>query len=285
MPRAKARKMVNLDIEETSGVDHPAHLHEGWLVMKAVSQDEVDEVLPPLTDEDENDSPEQSANKEVRMDELEEMEDAEKGSKMSYEDMEMALKKAEERAAELEEMYNKATAKAEDMAEEDEEDELPEFLRKEAPEEVRKAFESMQKAVEQARAEKAATEEVLRKERAERADADAVVKARESFASLGLDPDVVGPALRQLSEVAPELAKSVDEVLKSANAKVESADIFTEIGSNPRALGSAYEKATAMAKAAVTEGKAGTLEQALSNVFLSNPDLYDDYLNEQKVSG
>lgn len=29
-----ARKMVNLNIEETSGVDHPAHLDEGWILMK-----------------------------------------------------------------------------------------------------------------------------------------------------------------------------------------------------------------------------------------------------------
>ena len=29
-----ARKMVRLNIEETSGVDHPAHLDEGWILMK-----------------------------------------------------------------------------------------------------------------------------------------------------------------------------------------------------------------------------------------------------------
>jgi len=285
MPRAKARKMVNLDIEETSGVDHPAHLHEGWLVMKAVSNEEVENAMPPAADDDEEMSPVQSANKEVPMDDMDEKNRKEDDATPSYEDMEMALKKAEDRIAELEEMYNKATTKAEDMETEEEDDELPEFLRKEAPEEVRKAFESMQKSVARARAEKTAAEEVLRKERADRADSEAVVKARDSFGSLGLDPEFVGPALRQLSEVAPDLAKSVDEVLKAANAKVESADIFTEIGGNPRTMGSAYEKATAMAKAAVTDGKASTLEQALADAFMSNPALYDEYLNEQKVSG
>jgi len=30
----KTRKLVDLEIEETSGVDHPAHLYEGWLVRK-----------------------------------------------------------------------------------------------------------------------------------------------------------------------------------------------------------------------------------------------------------
>ena len=32
MPNTK--KLVDLEIEETSGVDHPAHLYEGWLVRK-----------------------------------------------------------------------------------------------------------------------------------------------------------------------------------------------------------------------------------------------------------
>lgn len=37
--RAMARsvKLAELDIRETSGVDHPAHLHEGWLVIKSVA--------------------------------------------------------------------------------------------------------------------------------------------------------------------------------------------------------------------------------------------------------
>ena len=31
---ARRMKLAELDIAETSGVDHPAHLHEGWLVIK-----------------------------------------------------------------------------------------------------------------------------------------------------------------------------------------------------------------------------------------------------------
>lgn len=31
---ARRMKLAELDISETSGVDHPAHLHEGWLVIK-----------------------------------------------------------------------------------------------------------------------------------------------------------------------------------------------------------------------------------------------------------
>ena len=50
---SRTRKMVNLAIEETSGVDHPAHLHEGWLVMKSADESEVQRVLgETLTEED-----------------------------------------------------------------------------------------------------------------------------------------------------------------------------------------------------------------------------------------
>ena len=36
-PMARSVKLAELDIRETSGVDHPAHLHEGWLVIKSVA--------------------------------------------------------------------------------------------------------------------------------------------------------------------------------------------------------------------------------------------------------
>ena len=360
-----ARKMVNLSIEETSGVDHPAHLHEGWLVMKAASSDEVEKATLPMKTEDGVEFPSEAyayvpdpespstwklrlwespakkvtarqvgmavaalgpgfrgqkveipegemssvkakvrsawneanpdkeedmppilkATEEVLMEkqdvqvEVEETE-IEKADKPSYEDLEAMLEKANARIAEMEKEMGAKKPKAEGDMEGDDE-ELPEFLRKEAPEEVRKAYESMQKAVADAQAQAEAAEMELRKERAERADAEAVVKARESYANLGLDPEMVGPALRRLAESDADLAKSVEDVLISANAKVESADIFSEIGKSARPSGTAYEKAEAMAKAAVADGKSATFEQALSDVFTSDSDLYMSYLAEQ----
>ena len=92
-----ARKMVNLSIEETSGVDHPAHLHEGWLVMKAASEDAVavalDSVGVEIPSEDKDMSTEEDVVEETII---------EKADKRSYEDLEMALKKAEERISEME---------------------------------------------------------------------------------------------------------------------------------------------------------------------------------------
>jgi hypothetical protein len=53
---AKARKMVALNIEETSGVDHPAHLHEGWLVIKSENLTGVDDLLSDLQANQESDA-------------------------------------------------------------------------------------------------------------------------------------------------------------------------------------------------------------------------------------
>lgn len=210
------RKMVNLSIEETSGVDHPAHLQEGWLVMKAVDGDDVRKAM--------------QSNQEAPMD-----------NEMNVED-----------------------------------------VLKEAPDAVRKMYEDMQKATDEAVAKAAAAEETLRKERDERADEAAVVKARESFQSLGINPEQVGPALRRLSETDADLAKAIETALVSANAKVESADIFSEIGkSAPPSSGNAYQQADIMAKAALAAGQSATIEQALSDVFVSNPDLYSQYLSDQ----
>ena len=208
------RKMVNLSIEETSGVDHPAHLQEGWLVMKAVGDDDVRSAMQ-FNQED----------------------------SMSFYD---------------------------------------EDVLKEAPAAVRKMYEDMQKATDDAVAKAAAAEEALQDERDDRADADSVVKARAAYESLGIDPEQVGPALRRLYETDADLAKAIETALVSANAKVESADIFSEIGRSALSYsGNALEKADLMAKASVAAGTSATIEQALSDVFTANPDLYSQYINDQ----
>jgi hypothetical protein len=255
----RTRKMVNLAIEETSGVDHPAHLTEGWLVMKAADPSEVDELI------DGNDA------QEGQM---------EKSTEERLEEALAALAKAEERLAELEKGMAPADDDDETMKMEDEDED--EDMMKSAPEPVRKAFEAMEKAATEALAKAEAAEATLRKERAERADAEAVEKARESFANLGLDAAVVGPALRRLADTDEVLAKAVETALTSANAKVESADIFTEIGRSSVQTGSAFHKAESLAKSAVSGGTAATFEQALADVFMSDPSLYNEYLAEKE---
>lgn len=269
----KAPKMTNLLIEETSGVDHPAHLHEGWLVVKAKNTATVAEVessLPEPMEASMSEATEEIVEQEPVLAEVDE-----KGEHDEYEtkQMEEELAMAEAKIAELEARISEMEAAMGDEEVEAAADDVV-ALTKSAPEPIRKAMEELTKAKEQA-------ESTLRKEREDRADADAIVKARETFKHLNLDADKVGPALRRLAVADEELAKAIENALLSADAQNESADIFTEVGKGYVPHGDAIEKLNSLAKAAVVEGKAKTVEQALAQVAVENPSLYNDYLIEK----
>jgi hypothetical protein len=256
---ARTRKMANLVIEETSGVDHPAHLHEGWLVMKSADESEVQRVLDEtLTEEDSIMEETTTAATDAQVEKAE----------MTMED---AMKKIAELEGKLSEMEMSKGEK--EMSESDKTEDEMEYM-KSAPESVVKMIEDFKKQAE------TATEE-LRKEREEKADAEAIEKAK-GFSNLNLDAEKVGPALRRLSTVDADLAKSVEDILTSVNAQAESANIFAEIGKSADfTTGDAYGRLTALAKSAVEEGNAKSFEQAFANAASSNPELYVQYRNEK----
>jgi chromosome segregation ATPase len=255
---ARTRKMANLVIEETSGVDHPAHLHEGWLVMKSADESEVQRVLDEsLTEEDSNMEETTTAATDAQVEKAE----------MTLED---AMKKIAELEGKLSEME---MAKEEKESESEKTEDEMDYM-KSAPESVVKMIEDFKKQAE------TATEE-LRKEREAKADAEAIEKAK-GFSNLNLDAEKVGPALRRLSTVDADLAKSVEDILTSVNAQAESANIFAEIGKSADfTTGDAYGRLTALAKSAVEEGNAKSFEQAFANAASSNPELYVQYRNEK----
>jgi hypothetical protein len=266
MSKPRTRKMVNLAIEETSGVDHPAHLHEGWLVMKSASESEVQRVLDKsLTKEDST---------------MEDMKTTEATEDKVEKTVEEELANAKSRIAELEAKLAEKEMKPEEEVEmamhgdstepkKEEEDYM-----KSAPTSVVKMITDLKKQAEEATAE-------LRLEREARADAQSVEKAK-GWANLNLNAEKVGPALRRLSETDSELAKSVEEILSSVNAQAESASIFAEIGKSADfKSGNAYERMTTLAKSAVDEGVAKSMAQAIADVASKNPDLYSQYLSEK----
>ena len=266
MAKPRTRKMVNLAIEETSGVDHPAHLHEGWLVMKSASESEVQRVLDKsLTKEDST---------------MEDMKTTEATEDKVEKTVEEELAMAQARIAELEaKLAEKEMKPEEEVVMAMDEDSMEpkkeeEDYMKSAPTSVVKMITDLKKQAEEATAE-------LRKEREARADAQSVEKAK-GWANLNLNAEKVGPALRRLSETDSELAKSVEEILSSVNAQAESASIFAEIGKSADfKSGNAYERMTTLAKSAVQDGVAKSFEQALSDVAMKNPDLYSQYLSEK----
>lgn len=270
----KAPKMTDLIIEETSGVDHPAHLHEGWLVIKASDVSSAADVMSSLPEPLGESMDDQATTEVVNAAEDAPVENAEDGMTPEAKEMDEKLAMAEARIVELEARISELEGAAgeEDMMEESADDVVA--LAKSAPEPIRKAMEELAKA-------KADAENALAKEREDRADAEAIVKARETFSHLNIDHEKVGPALRRLAATDEELAKSIEDALVSADAQNESADIFTEVGKGVVPHGDAIEKMTSLAKAAVAEGKAATVEQALAQVAVENPSLYTDYLNEK----
>lgn len=248
-----ARKMVKLKVVETSGVDHPAHLNEGWVVMK--HQD-------PETTEGAEVSEETEAIEMTEDDVITE-----------------SLVKAQERIAELEEALEveKAKKKPAFLAEaevEDEEDE--EDMMKSVPEAVREMLNKAKVEADDARAE-------LRKEREERRDAEFVAKAQSAWGLLPVDASEVGKAMRRLSDVDAPLAETIAKALDAANAQAESANIFAEIGTAGRPdTGDAYSKVQSMAKSLVADGKASTVEQAVVDLISADPNLYHEYVAEKR---
>lgn len=272
----KAPKMTELVIEETSGVDHPAHLHEGWLVIKASNTESVADVLAALPEplgESMSDDPTEvtiEADSEVTLAAEEEVAE---GMEPESKQVEEELAMAQARIAELEARISELEGSADEAMMEESADD-PVALAKSAPEPIRKAMEELAKAKDEA-------ETALAKEREDRADADAIAKARDTFKHLALDPEKVGPALRRLAAIDTDLAKSVEDALAAADAQNESADIFTEVGKGYVPSGDAINRMTSLAKAAVAEGKAATVEQAMAQVAIDNPALYNDYLSEK----
>ena len=279
----KAPKMTELVIEETSGVDHPAHLHEGWLVVKTAHAESEADVLNALPEPLGAGMPENTTDEVVVVtDQIVEAAEGEPGAdkmdgmdteaKQVEEELAMAQARITELEARIAELEGAADAEEEPMEMSAEEQVVA--LAKAAPEPLRKALEDMQKA-------KAEAETALSKEREDRADAEAITKARSQFSHLTLDAEKVGPALRRLSLQDADLAKSIEDALLSADAQNESADIFTEVGKGFAPKGDAIDKMTSLAKAAVAEGKAATFEQALAQVATTNPALYTEYLTEK----
>jgi vacuolar-type H+-ATPase subunit I/STV1 len=277
MSKPRTRKMVNLAIEETSGVDHPAHLHEGWLVMKSASESEVQRVLDKsLTKEDS--TMEDMKTTEATEDKVEKTVEEELAmaqariAELEAKLAEKELKPEEEVVMAMDEDSKKPEEETMKMDSEKKEEE-EEYL-KSAPRSVVKMITDLKKQADAATAE-------LRKERIARADAQAVEKAK-GWANLNINAEKVGPALRRLSETDSELAKSVEEILSSVNAQAESASIFAEIGKSADfKSGNAYERMTTLAKSAVEEGVAKSFAQAMADVASKNPDLYSQYLSEK----
>jgi hypothetical protein len=280
-----AKKLVNLEVLETSGVDRAAHLHDGFLVMKSANETNLvkAQLLEAL-----------GKSKEDNLSSVQEQ-------------IELAVSKAvgeyEEKVAGLESALEAAKNQAADLAVkleeiqamqtgEDSDEVMAEAMMSEKmedmPEEVAKSIKAlpleqqdvMVKAFKaQAEEVRKATEEI-RKEREIRLDAEAVTKSKDTFKSVGIDHDVVAPAMRRLAEINPTLAKTVEEVLLAADAQVSESGLLKEFGTASTSTASVLDEAKTLAKSLVESGVVKTIEQGIERVLDTNPELAKRYAQE-----
>lgn len=242
----EARKMVDLDVNETSGVDHPAHLNEGWVVIKAAAPAPA----PAAVDQTTEEQPVTDTAPEI----------------------EKAAAAPEAPAASCPTCVAKAASEEPSI----------EVLKAAMPEPLRAYLETVEKAATEA-AEREA--EALAKAAAEedaRLDGEAVAKAA-AFKDLGLEPEQFGPILRKFAAVSPEGAEAVEKALAAALNQGETAALFEEVGKSAAdADGSDAEAALdTLAKAAVAAGTASSYAAALTEVALQNPALAARYYAEK----
>lgn len=287
MPRS--RKLVSLEVEETSGVDRAAHLHDGFLVMKSATDTNriKTQLLKAL-----------GQSKEDNLSDQEQIDLAIAKAVGEYEEtvtnLEAALSAAQAQAADLAAKLEEITSmQSEEMsAEADTEktemlDEV-EMAMHEMPDEMKKSIRAMPaehvaifaKAFKAQRDEVLAATEEIRKERDTRLDSEAIAKSKETFANVGIDHDVIAPALRRLALTDEILAKAVEGVLASAEGQMSESGLLKEMGTSSTSNPTVLDEAKALAKSLVENGTVKTVEQGIENVLDSNPDLAKRYFME-----
>lgn len=258
------RKMVEIDVVETSGVDHPAHLHEGWLVMKAADSKTVESIFGKSAIVKEvKDVTEEEIKKAAA--------DAEALVKATA--LETSLKA---KVADLEKQLAEAKKGGNPFGKSTEEGDVTKSV--ELPEAVKEMLRKAADETEDLKKAAAADREAFVKERDARLDEKAIAESEKTYKSLAFDHSVVAPALRKFAGVDADTAKVLTEVLKAAEGQLDSAGIFQELGKSSENSGaSALDQLNAAAKVLKDADANLTPELAFSKAVDANPKLYTDY--------
>jgi hypothetical protein len=249
-------KLEDLDIGETSGVDHPAHLSEGWLMMKSAGSllkemskcphcgaayASGDKFCPSCGEEVPEGAPaEKSVDRLRRLHKAlgEVLEHAEGGemSETQSKTPEAVVEALKDAPEDVRKAVEDAFAKTEVETPEPDEDEVL----KSVPESVRKALDEQRERAD--RLEKALDGEVQRRETEE-----AVAKAK-AWSGLGVSADEFGPVLRKLRGLDSEVADEVEKVLDGATKVAETSEVFRTIGKSTSGGGDASSRLDAMTR-------------------------------------
>lgn len=148
---------------------------------------------------------------------------------------------------------------------------------------LRKQLEDVNKELEDARKAREADAERIAKMERERKQGEFVAKAKD-LGNIGA-ADALGNLLLEVSEgVSSETFKSLEQLLKAANAQLEKGALFATFGkggADPVDEQTFEQKVEELAKAKVTAKTAATLEIAKLQVLNENPDLRAEYRNNR----
>lgn len=215
-----AGRLTQLDIGETSGVDHPAHLSEGWMLMKSKDgafASRVAELLKDSTTECPKCSS-MMAKSDAYCPECGEK----VGGTGDREDMAArksrlrSLKKALDGLIEGGEMSEENEVTTTEVPVDDDE------LLKSVPDNVRAL-------IVKEREERDKLAKALDAEHERRANEEALAKAA-SWKHIGVEPEEFAPVLAKLRGIDPESADAVEKVLDGAQAVAQASDAFRSFG-------------------------------------------------------
>lgn len=295
------RQMIDMEVLETSGVDHPAHGFEGWLVKKSAGPGRLTRLesilrgkIMPITKEDllkeiaeskVSESVKEFVTKSLDLtDDInaaaelwsslrtkQEAQDPNVPTVDETPDMEAAA------GAVLPAPAPAPVAAAAGDVFKSLDKETQEALAKatgESPE-LAKAFEGILGVAQKAVADAAA-------ERDARLDDEAIAKSKEMFKNVGIDHEQVAPALRKMAEIDPDTYAVVKAALEAADGQLEAAGMFKELGHSQRAAGagSAMAKAEAVAKSLVDAGTVKSIPEGVAKAFADDPSLYEQHEKE-----
>ena len=300
------KRMVDLDVFETSGVDHPAHLHEGFAVMKSSDPHKASALMRVLGKETSMTTktaattapasksladilalgdgafavakePDVAKAIDTKLQAaLDTLAEAWQSLRTYAESQDDATPSAGTSTAEPEPEVDPTLAAAAEAAG------LDPALAKSTDPSVQAMLKAVSSQIAKAQAEAAEAHTVAKAERDARLDSEAVAKSRETFGNLALAHDTVAPALRRLALMDADTHKAVTELLVSVNAQMDGAALTKELGT-PGHTGTGstvWDQIEDMAKAKVTADPTLTIQKARTLVFDENPALQAAYQKE-----
>jgi hypothetical protein len=262
--------MVSPTINEISGVDHPAHLTEGWLMMKDASPetalllaraeaiakglDPTSVTLPGNTETHKGSVSTMPITDEVRATLAPEVQEY--------------MKSLEDSAATA--TITKSIAAAADLSAAEFEKSLSSL-----PEPVQKSIMENQR--------RTIAAETMAKSLVDAAEDSKYEAMAKSLSHLPNVPATgFGSVLRKAAESNPTAFDEVLKVLKASDAAIETSGLFKEIGTGAPGAANAEDSILAIAKSLVAADTTGelSLADAVSKAALDNPDLYSAHRKE-----